>query len=451
VAPARRKGGEGRPGGAPVRGLTPSSAPTCSVAGSCGWDGHGGKFGDYTVTTVVADEGETPQTGVPGGAEGAAERRRRRGGRCGQLRDRARRPGRDAESKKILIVANAARRTSPARRAARTSGAPPSPTPRSPRRWAHTWRSPGSGRRLRHRAGLHGGHRGHRGVHKAFEAGGARWSASQAGPRQDIGLPAVPVRHPELRREGHVLLLLRRRGDHLRPPVRAVRLAEHPLYGSGFLTEGNVLPSRPTRRWACRPRCTTPTSWTTRPTRTSWRSTAPSTASRRAASPCRPGTPANVLNRALRSAPAVDGDTISAALVGWAPSRTARGPWTFEGQTPRQTIYLRRVERTAASWSTGWFRTSASRASPPDMPLWLEANLVSFLNGSRSGSCCSSWRWGCRWSSHDGRAELAHGGAVPRRAYLGASLAGGGPAGRVPGRAGDRGGGRVGRRRGAVR
>jgi branched-chain amino acid transport system substrate-binding protein len=119
-----------------------------------------------------------------------------------------------------------------------------------------------------------------------------------------------------------------------------------PLYGSGFLTEGNVLPqqadaalgvqttlhytdqldnpankdfvARYTAKYGESPSCFSVQAWDA----------------------------ANVLNRALRSATAVDGDTISAALGGVGTLEDSpRGPWRFEGQTPRQTIYLRRVDR----------------------------------------------------------------------------------------------------------
>jgi branched-chain amino acid transport system substrate-binding protein len=54
---------------------------------------------------------------------------------------------------------------------------------------------------------------------------------------------------------------------------------------------------------------------------------------------------ANVLNRALSGATALDGDALSAALgeIGTVDD-SPRGPWQFENQTPKQNIYLRKVE-----------------------------------------------------------------------------------------------------------
>lgn len=53
---------------------------------------------------------------------------------------------------------------------------------------------------------------------------------------------------------------------------------------------------------------------------------------------------ANVLDEALQSAEGLSGDELSAALEGLGEIEDSpRGPWTFNGQTPEQTIYLREV------------------------------------------------------------------------------------------------------------
>jgi branched-chain amino acid transport system substrate-binding protein len=57
-----------------------------------------------------------------------------------------------------------------------------------------------------------------------------------------------------------------------------------------------------------------------------------------------------VLNRALKSATAVDGDSLAAALGGIGTvDDSPRGPWTFDGQNPRQTMYLRKVENSGGT------------------------------------------------------------------------------------------------------
>jgi len=53
---------------------------------------------------------------------------------------------------------------------------------------------------------------------------------------------------------------------------------------------------------------------------------------------------ANVLDKALEDAEGLSGDELSAALDGLGEIEDSpRGPWTFNGQTPEQTVYLREV------------------------------------------------------------------------------------------------------------
>jgi branched-chain amino acid transport system substrate-binding protein len=60
---------------------------------------------------------------------------------------------------------------------------------------------------------------------------------------------------------------------------------------------------------------------------------------------------ANVLNRALATATALDGDSLSRAMgsVGTIDD-SPRGPWSFEGQSPKQRFYLRKVEKRDAGY-----------------------------------------------------------------------------------------------------
>ncbi|HWN31680.1 MAG TPA: ABC transporter substrate-binding protein, partial [Pseudonocardia sp.] len=108
-------GGGGSGGAKAVKvGLVVPRSGVYAVVGTDlqrGWElwleGHGGKFGDYAVTTVVADEGETPQTGVP-----AVQKVLQSDGVdvvVGLVNSATALGVRDAiaESKKILIVANA--------------------------------------------------------------------------------------------------------------------------------------------------------------------------------------------------------------------------------------------------------------------------------------------------------------------------------------------------------
>ena len=53
---------------------------------------------------------------------------------------------------------------------------------------------------------------------------------------------------------------------------------------------------------------------------------------------------ANVLSKALAEAGNVSGDALSEALGGLGEiANSPRGPWSFDGQTPKQTMYLREV------------------------------------------------------------------------------------------------------------
>ena len=53
---------------------------------------------------------------------------------------------------------------------------------------------------------------------------------------------------------------------------------------------------------------------------------------------------ANVLDRALADAEDLSGPAITDALDGLGEiDDSPRGPWSFDGQTPKQTIYLREV------------------------------------------------------------------------------------------------------------
>ena len=51
-------------------------------------------------------------------------------------------------------------------------------------------------------------------------------------------------------------------------------------------------------------------------------------------------------DRALRTATGLQGDALSAALgsIGTIDD-SPRGPWSFDGQSPKQSFYLRKVEK----------------------------------------------------------------------------------------------------------
>jgi branched-chain amino acid transport system substrate-binding protein len=118
-----------------------------------------------------------------------------------------------------------------------------------------------------------------------------------------------------------------------------------PLYGSGFLTEGNVLPQQGDAALGVQ----TTLHYTDRLDNPANRAFVDAyTAAHTEPPSCfamQTWDAANVLNRALGTGTALDGDALAAALGGIGTiDDSPRGPWTFENQTPRQNIYLRRVE-----------------------------------------------------------------------------------------------------------
>jgi branched-chain amino acid transport system substrate-binding protein len=118
-----------------------------------------------------------------------------------------------------------------------------------------------------------------------------------------------------------------------------------PLYGSGFLTEGSVLEQQGDAALGVQ----TTLHYTDQLDNPANKAFVEAYKAKYGASPscfsAQTYDAANVLNRALGTATALDGDALAAALGGVGTvDDSPRGPWTFDGQTPRQNIYLRKVE-----------------------------------------------------------------------------------------------------------
>jgi len=370
-------GGGGSGGGAKAVkvGLVVPRSGVYAVVGTDlqrGWelwlDGHGGKFGDYTVTTVVADEGETPQTGVP-----AVQKVLQSDGVdvvVGVVNSATALGVRDAiaESKKILVVANAG--------AADITGKARSP---------YIWRSSFTNAQISSAMGTHLAQSGFKdgvyaiapdytagteviaGFTKAFEAGGGK-VVGQAKPALGKTSDYQPFLSG-IQSSGAKATFCFFSGAEAITFVRQYAqfgLAKSiPLYGSGFLTEGNVLPQQADAALGVQ----TTLHYTDQLDNPANKDFVAKYSAKYGESPScfsvQAWDAANVLNRALRSAPAVDGDTISAALGGVGTIEDSpRGPWTFEGQTPRQTIYLRRVERTGGKLVNGVVQDLGQQSQP---------------------------------------------------------------------------------------
>src|SRR6266508_1764465 len=119
-----------------------------------------------------------------------------------------------------------------------------------------------------------------------------------------------------------------------------------PLYGSGFLTEGGVLKAQGDAAVGVQ----TSLHYSTEldnPANKEFRS---AYQSKYNAAPTvyavQTWDAANVLSRALRTATGLQGDALAAAFgtIGTVDD-SPRGPWSFDGQSPKETFYLRKVEK----------------------------------------------------------------------------------------------------------
>lgn len=355
-------GGEGGEGGPVKVGLVIPQSGVYAPLGTDmqrGWDlwlqQHGNRIGGREVTTVVADEGENPQTGVP------AVQRVLQADQVDVvvgLVNSATALGAAplmSEAKKILLVANAG--------AADITGKSRTP---------YVWRTSFQNAQVAAAAGPYlaqqniqggvfliasdyaAGTEVRAGFKAAYEAAGGRIAGEAAPPfgsTQDYQPFLAQIRQSGA---GAVFCFF--------AGAEAVRFVQQyaqfglkdsvPLYGSGFLTEGGVLDAQAEAAVGVR----TSLFYTDRlenPANTAF------VEAYRGAYDAVPTCysvstfdAAAVLDRALTSATALDGDSVSAALDGIGPiDDSPRGSWTFDGQNPRQMMYLRTVEGTPGQLS----------------------------------------------------------------------------------------------------
>jgi branched-chain amino acid transport system substrate-binding protein len=356
TAPAPEPGAGGGGGGTVRVGLVVPLGGVYAGLGEDmkqGWDlwlaQNGGKFGNYTVETVEADEGETPQTG------GAA------------VQQVLQSDGVDivvgivnsavainaaplfAEAKKVLVVANAG--------AAAVTGANRNP---------YVWRASFQNAQIAAAMGTHLGGEAVPGgifvIAPDYAAGDEVISGFSTAYEAAGGTIAGTVKPPfgsttdyqpfltQIQQSGAGGTFCFFSGAEALSFVTQYEQfglkATTPLYGSGFLTEGDVLQRQGPSAVGVQ-------------TTLHYSSALDNPANQAFASAYEAeyGEPpttfamqtwdsANVLNRALATATALDGDSVSAALGGIGTvDDSPRGPWTFEGQSPLQNIYLRTVEQ----------------------------------------------------------------------------------------------------------
>ncbi|GEL20969.1 ABC transporter substrate-binding protein [Pseudonocardia asaccharolytica] len=350
-------GGGGGAGGGTVKiGLVVPQSGVYAALGTDmqrGWElwleQHNQKLGDYSVQTVIADEGETPQTGVPAvqkvlqsdgvdvvvGIVNSATAL----GVANLL----------AESKKLLIVANAG--------AADITGKARTP---------HIWRTSFTNAQISAAMGTHLARSGFSdavyaiapdyaagtevitGFTKAFETGGGKvigQAKTPFGKTSDFqpflsGIQASGAKATFCFYSGSEAITF------VRQYTQFGLASSIPLYGSGFLTEGNVLPQQGDAALGVQTtlhysdQLDTPVNKDFVQAYQAKHGEAPSCFA------VQTYDAGNVLNRALRTASGLDGDAVAAALEGVGTiDDSPRGPWSFDGQSPRQSIYLRKVEK----------------------------------------------------------------------------------------------------------
>ncbi len=317
-----------------------------------GWDlwleGNGGAFGDYTVETVAVDEGETPQTGVP-----AVQRVIQQDDVdvvVGLVNSATALGVSDllTESKKLLIVTNAG--------AGALTGEGRTP---------YIWRTSFTNAQVAAAMGTYLAASGSapnifaiapdyaagteviEGFTAAYTAGGGS-IAGEAKPPFGSTTDYQPFLST-IQGSGATATFCFFSGAEA---ITFVRQYEQfglsdtiPLYGSGFLTEGSVLPEQGAAALGVQTtlhytdQLDNPANAAFVEAYTAAYGVSPSTFS------AQTWDAANVLNRALASATALDGDSLAAALGGIGiVDDSPRGPWEFDGQTPRQNMYLRTVE-----------------------------------------------------------------------------------------------------------
>lgn len=348
--------GDGGGGGSVKVGLVVPQAGVYAPLGTDmkqAWDlwleRNGGKFGDYEVSTVVGDEGETPQTGVP------AVQKLLQSDQCdvlvGIVNSATALGVRDmvTEAKKVLLISNAG--------AIDLTGKASSP---------YVWRTSFTNAQVAAAMGMHLAGEGFKdavytiapdyaagaeamaGFTKAFQKGGGTIAGSAKPPfgkTQDYQ-PFLSG----IRASGAKATFCFFAGAEAVSFVKQYAefgLAKSiPLYGSGFLTEGGVLKAQGDAALGVQ----TSLHYTSELDNPANKEFVATYQEKYGAPPTvysvQTWDAAAVLNRALKSASGLTGDDVSKALgtVGTIDD-SPRGAWNFDGQTPKQEFYLRKVEK----------------------------------------------------------------------------------------------------------
>jgi branched-chain amino acid transport system substrate-binding protein len=318
-----------------------------------GWDlwmeRHGGKLGKLDVETIVADEGESPQTGVP------AIQKLLQNDKVDVLVGVVSSPvglGAQsivAEAKKLLIVANAG--------AADITGAKRSP---------YVWRTSFTNAQIASAMGKHlsgiadagpvyliapdyaAGGEVIRGFKSTFEAAGGKIAGEAKpafGKTQDYqpfltGIQSAGAKSTFCFFAGAEAVAF------VKQYAQFGLASTIPLYGSGFLTEGAVLLAQGDAALGIQ----TTLHYSSELDNPANKDFVAAWKTKFNAPPAVYGIQAwdaaSVLHRALATATALDGDSLSKAMTAVGViDDSPRGSWSFENQSPKQTMYLRKVEK----------------------------------------------------------------------------------------------------------
>ncbi|SNR42859.1 amino acid/amide ABC transporter substrate-binding protein, HAAT family [Haloechinothrix alba] len=316
-----------------------------------GWDlwleQNGGTFGEYEVDTVVADEGEGPQTGV------AAARRLLNEERCdvivGIVNSAVALGIVDMvnEAQKLLLVANAG--------AGDITAGQVSP---------YIWRTSFTNAQVARAMGAHmatldlsggvyvvapdyaAGEEAVDGFTAAFtDAGGtvAGQSMPPFGTTQDYQPVLSRIRNSGA--EATYSFFAGSEAVTFVQQYNEFGLADEvPLYGSGFLTEGQVLSAQGQAAVDVRTALHYSTELDSEANSTFVEAYEGAYSAAPTVYAVQTYDAAAVLDQALRGADALDGDAISEELSGLDVLASPRGEWRFDGQSPHQEMYLRTVE-----------------------------------------------------------------------------------------------------------
>jgi branched-chain amino acid transport system substrate-binding protein len=315
---------------------------------------HGGKLGKYDVETVVADEGETPQTGVP--AIQKLLQNDKVDVLVGIVSSAIALGAKDmiAEAKKLLIVGNAG--------AGAITGAAKTP---------YIWRASFTNAQVAAVMGKHlasvaaagpvyliapdyaAGTEVIRGFKSTFEPGGGT-IAGEAKPAFGKTQDYQPFL-AGIQGSGAKAVFCFFSGAEAVAFVKQYAQfglsTQIPLYGSGFLTEGSVLAAQGDAAVGIQTTLHYSTELDNPANKefvAAWKTKFNATP---AVFSVQMWDAANVLSRALATATGLDGDSLAAAMgsVGTIDD-SPRGPWSFEGQSPKQKFYLRKVEKRDAGY-----------------------------------------------------------------------------------------------------